>query len=82
MPEKQTIVVEVVDGKVIGITTALPDGVAPEVVVVDHTDRTIQREAGNRIDYSSLANQISSWKAGECDCGYDCGAHGYTEVER
>lgn len=82
MAEKQRVMIEVVDGRVESVRTLLPDGVAPEVVIVDHDNRIIERSSGNAITNSGIARHLNSLKAMECDCGMDCGAHGYKEVER
>jgi len=63
-------------------STAMPTGFTPEVVIVDHDNKVVERSRGTTATPSDLAREIGSLVNDECDCGMACGAHGYKEVLR
>mgnify|MGYP006276306261 CR=1 FL=1 len=73
------LVIEVVDGSVIGVSFDTGEQVDVSVAVVDHIDKRIYR-IGKASDGGG-EEIIQSVKREDCDDGYECGSHGYTDED-
>ena len=73
------LVIEVVDGSVIGVSFDTGNPLDVSVAVVDHNDKRVYRigEADNGGGEAILA----SVKREDCDDGYACDSHNYTDED-
>jgi hypothetical protein len=77
LPKNRLLVIEVLNGAVVGVAFDTGEELDVSVAVVDHGDRRVYRMG--EADSGGGEGIIASVKRGDCDEGIECGAHGYTD---
>lgn len=73
------LVIEVLSGSVVGVSFDTGEELDVSVAVVDHNDRRIYR-IGEANDGGG-EEIVQSVKREDCDDGYACDSHGYTDED-
>lgn len=73
------LVIEVLSGSVVGVSFDTGEQLDVSVAVVDHNDKRVYR-TGEAADGGG-EEILASVKRGDCDDGYACDSHNYTDED-